>query len=32
MKNHKARLYRIATIVGALMVVVQAIGAGEKWG
>jgi hypothetical protein len=30
--NRKARLYRIAGLVSALMVVIQAIGAGEKWG
>jgi hypothetical protein len=30
--NQKARLYRLAGVVGALMVVLQAIGAGEKWG
>jgi hypothetical protein len=32
MTNSKARLYRIAGLIGALMIVLEAIGAGEKWG
>jgi hypothetical protein len=29
--NRKARLYRIAGVVGALMIVLESMGAGEKW-
>lgn len=32
MKKSKARLYRVATMVAALAVVLESIGAGEKWG